>query len=59
MAHAHDLLSLREYGPSVAFGIPGILMFIATLIFWLGRKQYVRVPPSRHDPDAGMWLPRL
>lgn len=46
-------LFLRSYGPAVAFGIPGILMFIATLIFWLGRKQYVRVPPSRgEDPDS-------
>lgn len=44
---------LREYGPSVAFGIPGILMGIATLIFWLGRRQYVRVPPTRGaDPDS-------
>jgi proton-dependent oligopeptide transporter, POT family len=44
---------LREYGPAVAFGIPGILMGIATLIFWLGRRQYVRVPPTRgEDPDA-------
>ena len=39
-------LFLRSYGPAVAFGIPGILMFIATIIFWLGRKQYVRVPPT-------------
>ena len=46
-------LFLKGYGPAVAFGIPGILMFIATLIFWLGRKQYVRVPPSRgEDPDS-------
>ncbi|GGZ60357.1 oligopeptide transporter [Lysobacter xinjiangensis] len=44
---------LREYGPSVAFGIPGVLMGIATLIFWMGRKQYVRVPPTRgEDPDS-------
>ncbi|NUO75186.1 MAG: MFS transporter [Lysobacter sp.] len=42
---------LREYGPSVAFGIPGALMFLATLIFWLGRNRYVRVPPSRDNPD--------
>ena len=34
------------YGAELAFGIPGILMCVATLIFWLGRKQYVRVPPS-------------
>ncbi len=37
---------LRSYGPAVAFGIPGILMGIATLVFWLGRHRYVRVPPS-------------
>ena len=46
-------LFLRGYGPAVAFGIPGVLMFIATLIFWLGRRQYVRVPPTRgQDPDS-------
>ena len=37
---------LRSYGPAVAFGIPGILMFIATIMFWMGRKQYVSVPPT-------------
>ena len=46
-------LFLRNYGPAVAFGIPGILMGIATVIFWLGRKQYVRVPPTHgKDPDS-------
>src|SRR6266849_6454861 len=30
---------LRKFGPHVAFGTPGLLMFIATLIFWLGRKK--------------------
>lgn len=44
---------LREFGPAVAFGIPGILMGLATLIFWLGRRKYVRVPPTRgQDPDS-------
>ncbi|MCF7220641.1 oligopeptide:H+ symporter [Marilutibacter chinensis] len=43
---------LRNYGPSVAFGIPGILMFIATVIFWAGRRKYVHVPPSPPDPDS-------
>ena len=44
---------LRNYGPAVAFGIPGILMGVATLIFWMGRKQYVRVPPTRgQDPHS-------
>ena len=42
---------LREYGPSIAFGVPGALMFLATFIFWLGRNHYVRVPPTREVPD--------
>ena len=29
-----------------AFGIPGVLMAIATVAFWLGRKTFVHVPPS-------------
>jgi POT family proton-dependent oligopeptide transporter len=37
---------MKNYGAAVAFGVPGILMAIATFIFWLGRKRYVRVPPS-------------
>jgi POT family proton-dependent oligopeptide transporter len=46
-------LFLRSYGPAVAFGIPGILMFVATVIFWLGRRQYVRVPPTHgEDPHS-------
>lgn len=39
-------LVLKKYGPGWAFGIPGILMFIATVIFWMGRKQFVHVPPT-------------
>jgi POT family proton-dependent oligopeptide transporter len=37
---------LRQYGPSVAFGIPGALMIMATIIFWMGRKKYTSVPPA-------------
>ena len=43
---------LRQYGPAVAFGIPGILMFIATAVFWSGRKKYVHVPPAPSDPHS-------
>ncbi|MCS6799919.1 MAG: hypothetical protein NZ898_15630 [Myxococcota bacterium] len=32
-------------GPHLAFGVPGIAMGIATLVFWLGRKRFLRVPP--------------
>ena len=36
----------KYYGPELAFGIPGILMCLATLIFWMGRNKYVKVPPT-------------
>jgi POT family proton-dependent oligopeptide transporter len=44
--------TLRLFGPSVAFGIPGILMGIATLVFWLGRNQYVKIPPTGKNPHS-------
>jgi len=34
------------YGPHVAFGVPGVLMGLATLVFWLGRHKFVHVPPG-------------
>jgi POT family proton-dependent oligopeptide transporter len=43
---------LRDFGPSIAFGIPGILMFTATIIFWLGKRKYIHVPPAPPDPHA-------
>jgi POT family proton-dependent oligopeptide transporter len=43
---------LRDnHGYSWAFGVPGIAMAVATFIFWLGRKNYVRVPPTRPPRD--------
>ena len=45
---------LRNYGAPVAFGVPGVLMLVATLIFWMGRRRYVHVPPSSDDPHAFM-----
>jgi POT family proton-dependent oligopeptide transporter len=35
---------LERIGPHVAFGVPGILMFIATIVFWLGRHKFVHIP---------------
>ena len=37
---------LHNYGPWLAFGIPGVLMFIATYIFWLGRHAFIHIPPK-------------
>ncbi len=40
---------LASYGPWAAFGLPGILMAIATFVFWLGRKEFIHVPPAGFD----------
>lgn len=37
---------LHRFGPSVAFGVPGILMAIATVMFWMGREKFVHIPPG-------------
>lgn len=37
---------LKTHGPGWAFGVPGILMAIATFVFWLGRKRYAHLPPQ-------------
>ncbi|WP_193213337.1 POT family MFS transporter [Luteolibacter marinus] len=35
---------LEWYGPHWAFGVPGVLMAIATVLFWMGRNKFVHVP---------------
>lgn len=35
---------LEWYGPHWAFGIPGVLMLIATIFFWAGRHKFVHIP---------------
>jgi len=35
---------LEWYGPHLAFGVPGVLMVIATIMFWMGRKVFIHVP---------------
>jgi len=37
---------LHRFGPSVAFGVPGVLMAIATLAFYSGRNVFVHIPPG-------------
>ncbi|MAT71632.1 MAG: MFS transporter [Planctomycetaceae bacterium] len=37
---------MDAYGPPVAFGVPGVLMAVATVVFWLGRYKFVHVPPT-------------
>ncbi len=40
---------------AIAFGVPGVLMALATLIFWLGTKYYTRVPTNRQLKRAGFF----
>jgi POT family proton-dependent oligopeptide transporter len=37
---------LSEHGPHAAFGLPGVLMVVATLVFWLGRRRFAHIPPG-------------
>ena len=48
-AAASNLLTpylLETQGAMVAFGLPGVLMALATFVFWLGRNKFVHVPPA-------------
>jgi POT family proton-dependent oligopeptide transporter len=37
---------LKSYGPKLAFGMPAAMMFVATAVFWMGRKKFAVVPPA-------------
>ena len=37
---------LDWYGPHWAFGVPGVLMGLATLLFWMGRHKFAHIPPG-------------
>jgi len=43
---------LKLYGPAWAFGIPGVLMLIATLVYWMGRHRYLEVRPTGANPHG-------
>jgi POT family proton-dependent oligopeptide transporter len=40
------LLRDERFGPHWAFGVPGVFMLLATIVFWLGRDKFVRVQPD-------------
>lgn len=37
---------LDKFGPWLAFGVPGVLMAMATFLFWLGRNRFVHIPAA-------------
>src|SRR6186713_1958495 len=49
---------LRQLGPAVAFGVPGVLMFISTAILWAGRKKYVMILPAPPNPHSFLRVSR-
>ena len=60
------LLKAAGFGPAWAFGVPGVFMVIATVVFWLGRHRFVHIPPSGNSlwkdvtsPEGRLTLGRL
>lgn len=41
----------EKFGGAWAFGVPGLLMALATIIFFSGRKNYVRLPAKGINKD--------
>ena len=46
----------RLHSPDIAFGLPGVFMAIATVVFWLGRKKFVHIPPVGLRTSSGSIL---
>ena len=51
-------LLLDRVGPRVAFGVPGLAMAAALVVFWMGRRRYVVAPPDRAVAAATPGPPR-
>lgn len=43
---------LEHMGPRVAFGVPGLFMLLALIVFWRGRHHYRHEPPPRLRLDG-------
>lgn len=44
-----------KWSYAAAFGVPGVLMALATLIFWSGTRYYTRKPTNRETKHAGFF----
>lgn len=50
---------LEQYGAHVAFAIPGVLMVVATVVFWMGRHRFAHIPPDRAGFAADLRRPEV
>jgi len=37
---------LDRFGPYIGFGVPAVLMIVATIAYWLGRRKLVHIPAA-------------
>jgi len=37
---------LDKFGPRIGFGVPAVLMVFAAVVFFMGRRKYVHIPPA-------------
>ena len=40
---------LDRFGQHIAFGVPGGFMLLATIVFWMGRREFVHIPAGGMD----------
>ncbi|MCB1225353.1 MAG: MFS transporter [Verrucomicrobiales bacterium] len=50
---------LKHYTAHVAFAVPGVLMLVATVVFWLGRHRFAHIPPDRAGFLRDLTQPRF
>jgi dipeptide/tripeptide permease len=43
---ASETLKTYKVAPTFAFGLPGVLMFLSVVVFWMGRHKFAHVPPG-------------
>jgi len=54
------ILKNSKYGAPLAFGVPGVLMFIALIVFVMGTKQYkIKLPKDNRNEDKTPLIQQL
>lgn len=59
---SNEWLTEMGLNSRLAFGIPGVLMAVAVVIFWMGRNSFISVKPAgpkKWAKEFGEWLPTI